>query len=196
MKLAVSLLLTFVLSSSSLWAASSPMAQVQEVVDSVLHALSRTDLSEASKQEEMGELVQSSIHLEAVSRKTLGPHWKEASPSQREKYSKLLILILKKTFLSRLEDYSGGRVDYLGERIKGNRAIVTTKFVSETVDLPVRYKMLQAHGNWLIYDVVIEGVSLLKNYRSSYGAIITSKGFDGLLAMLERKLEGVGKTRT
>jgi len=190
MKLTVSLLLALVLSSSSLWAVSSPLAKVQEIVDSALHVLNRTDISSTTKQEELSALVQNSIHLEAVSRKTLGPHWKEASPSQREKYSKLLIRTLEKTFISRLEDYSGGRVDYLGERIKGNRAIVATKFVSEAADISVRYYMLQTDEDWQIYDVVIEGVSLLKNYRSSYGAIITSKGFDGLLVMLERKLEG------
>lgn len=189
MKRYVSLLLIILfISSSAVWASSAPMEQVREIIDSVQTVLERDDLSIENKKAEVSELVQSSLPIRSISQRVLGVHWKKATPQQRDEFSKLFIQVLEKTYLNRIEDYSGGHVEYLKERIKGKKAIVDTKFVTETVEVPVQYKMLHRQGVWQIYDVVIEGVSLVSNYRSSYSEIVSNKGFDGLFAMMERKL--------
>lgn len=172
----------------SIWAAPSPTGQVQQIVDSVLDVLNRTDIDYPTKRQEVSGLVQKHINIKSMSQRTLGVHWKKASNEQRDRFSSLFVQVLEMTYLNRIEDYSGGRVDYLKERVKGKKAIVDTKFVSEKVEIPVQYKMVRAQDGWQIYDVVIENVSLVRNYRSSYGEIVNSEGFDGLFARIETKL--------
>jgi len=192
----VPILLSLLLVSSSLWAATGPTQQIQQIVDTVLQVLNRTDLDYAAKRREVSGLVQTHINVQSISQRTLAVHWKKATPQQRERFSKLFVQVLEATYLNRIEDYSGGRVDYLNERVKGDKAIVDTQFVSDKVEIPVQYKMVREQGIWQIYDVVIENVSLVRNYRSSYGQIVSSEGFDGLFARLESKLAeppGAGK---
>jgi phospholipid transport system substrate-binding protein len=187
-RIVVPLLLSLVFVSSSLWAATGPTQQIQQIVDSVLQVLNRTDLDYPAKRREVSGLVQTHINIQSISQRTLAVHWKKATPQQRERFSKLFVQVLEATYLNRIEDYSGGRVDYLNERVKGDKAIVDTQFVSDKVEIPVQYKMVREQGIWQIYDVVIENVSLVRNYRSSYGQIVSSEGFDGLFARLESKL--------
>ena len=71
---------------------------------------------------------------------------------------------------------------------KDDKAIVDTKFVSADLEIPVQYKMVLENGSWQVFDVVIEGVSLIRNYRSSYGEIIRRDGYDGLFALMEQKV--------
>ena len=182
------LFLSFCFVSSTLWAATGPTQQVEKIVDSVLKVLNRTDIDYATKRQKVSGLVQSHINIDSISQRTLATHWKKATPQQRERFSMLFVQVLEMTYLNRIEDYSGGRVDYLSERVKGDKAIVDTQFVSEKLEIPVQYKMVQKQGIWEIYDVVIENVSLVRNYRSSYGEIVNSEGFEGLFAKLEGKL--------
>ncbi|HFD92172.1 MAG TPA: ABC transporter substrate-binding protein, partial [Gammaproteobacteria bacterium] len=88
----------------------------------------------------------------------------------------------------RIEAYTDERVEVLGARVKGSRAEVSTIIVSGDVDIPIRYKMRLKGGKWLIYDVVIEEVSLIRNYRSSYRDIVKKEGIDGLLTRMDEKL--------
>lgn len=187
-RVVILLLLSFCFVSQPLWAATSPTQQVQKIVDSVLTVLNRTDLDYAAKRKEVSGLVQSHINIDSISQRTLAIHWKKATPQQRERFSRLFVQVLEMTYLNRIEDYSGGRVDYLNERVKGDKAIVDTQFVSDKLEIPVQYKMVKEKDIWEIYDVVIENVSLVRNYRSSYGDIVSSEGFEGLFARLEDKL--------
>ena len=171
-----------------LWAAPSPTAQVRQIVDSVLDVLSRNDVDYATKRKEVSGLVQTHINIQSMSQRTLGIHWNKADASQQEKFSKLFVQILEMTYLNRIEDYSGGKVDYLKERTKGDKAIVDTQFVSDKLEIPVQYKMVLEQDAWQIYDVVIENVSLVRNYRSSYGEIVSKEGFEGLFTRIENKL--------
>ncbi len=96
--------------------------------------------------------------------------------------------VLEGTYLNRINDYTGGQVEYLMQRVKGDKAIVDTKFVSETLEIPVQYKMIFDGENWQVFDVVIEEVSLIRNYRSTYGEIIRKEGYEGLFAKMEEKI--------
>lgn len=179
--------LTFLLTSQA-WATTGPSQKIQEIVNSVLAVLNQADLDYASKRQQVSGLVQSHLDIQSLSQRTLGVYWKRATPEQRERFAQLFVQILEMTYLNRIEDYSGGRVDYLNERVKDDKAIVDTQFVSDTLEIPVQYKMIRQKGDWQIYDVVIENVSLVRNYRSSYGQIVSSEGFEGLFARIETKL--------
>jgi len=174
--------------STSAWTASGPTAEIEKVVDSVMKVLNRTDLDYAGKREKVSGMVQKFINIDSISQRTLGVHWKRASPEQQARFSRLFVQGLENTYLNRIEDYSGGTVEYLNERVKEDKAIVDTVFVSDKLEVPVQYKMVLQQGVWQIYDVVIENVSLVRNYRSSYGDIVSSEGLEGLFVRLESKL--------
>ena len=88
-----------------------------------------------------------------------------------------------------IEAYSGEEIRYLGEKIRGDRSVVDTIVVTSTADIPVSYKLRLNDGEWFAYDVVIEGVSLVSNYRSTYSAMIQQEGMDNLLNDLESKIQ-------
>jgi len=171
-----------------LFAATTPTEKIQQVVDSVLDVLNRTDIDYATKRQQVSGMVQCQIDIDSMSQRTLGIHWRSATEQQRKIFSGLFVQVLEMTYLNRIEDYSGGKVDYLQERVKNDKAIVDTQFVSDKLQIPVQYKMLHGDRGWQIYDVVIENVSLVRNYRSSYGDIVRKEGFDGLFAKMENKL--------
>lgn len=187
-RLFILLILLLFLSSSLAWAAVGPSQKIEQIVNSVLEVLNRPELDYATKRKEVSGLVQNHLNIHSLSQRTLGLHWKKATPEQRERFSQLFVQILEMTYLNRIEDYSGGQVQYLNERIKDDKAIVDTQFVSDKLEIPVQYKMIQEQGDWQIYDVVIENVSLVRNYRSSYGQIVSNEGFEGLFARIETKL--------
>ncbi|NCP04670.1 MAG: ABC transporter substrate-binding protein, partial [Deltaproteobacteria bacterium] len=114
--------------------------------------------------------------------------WKQARKDELAKFEQLYIRLLENTYLNRIGDYSGGRVDFLQERIKDDKAILDTLVVNDKMEIPVQYKMVLKEGVWEIYDVNIEGVSLIRSYRSSYSEIVRKNGFDGLFAQMEKKL--------
>jgi phospholipid transport system substrate-binding protein len=123
-----------------------------------------------------------------MSQRTLGPYWDEASSEQRQHFSKLFVAVLEGTYLNRIDDYSSGKVQFLQQRIKDDKAIVDTLIKSKDIEVPVQYRMVYQNDRWQIFDMVIDGVSLIKNYSSSYREIIRREGFAGLFALMENKV--------
>lgn len=181
------ILLLFVVSLAS--AFPEPQVQVKTMVDSVLSVMTDSSLSSAAKKERISGRVQEFLSVDKMSRYTLGNYWEEASPEQRSKFSALFVKVLENTYLNRIDDYSDGSVKYLNQRVKEDKAIIDTIIVSEELEIPVQYKMIYSDGSWQVVDLVIEGVSLVRNYRSSYGEIIRRDGFDGLFALMESKIQ-------
>jgi len=185
--------LLFVLLVSPAFATvTSPQEQVKKMVDGVFAVLnSEKPLEE--KRAQISGTVQKFLGVESLSQRTLGVYWKKGTPEELQQFMKLYVKILERTYLNRIEDYSGGKVEYDQERIKDNKAILDTKFVSERFNIPVQYKLIQDGDAWQIYDVLIEGVSLVRSYRSSYNEILRKEGFDGLLKKMEEKLAQMKK---
>ena len=180
-------ILIFLLLSGPVLAQTTPQQQIQKMVSGVLGVLN-SDADLQAKKERVSGMVQDYLGIASLAQRTLGIYWKQANEEQRQNFQRLYVRILEKTYLNRVGDYSGGEVVYLQERVKDDKAIVDTKFVTEKVEIPVTYKMIRKQGEWQIYDVVIEGVSLIRSYRSSYNEIIRKEGFDGLFTRMEQKL--------
>ncbi len=172
----------------SSFALPSPQARVKEMVDSVLGVLQKTELSKEEKKAEISGRVQEYLNIDSISRRTLGTYWDGATEEQRQQFTTLFIRILEGTYLNRMDGYSDGTVKYLKQRVKGNKAIVDTMIVSKDLEIPVQYKMIYVDGHWQVFDLVLEGISLVRNYRSSYGEIIRRSGYDGLLALMDKKV--------
>lgn len=192
-KILLSCLLILLLSSVG-FALPQPQARVKQMVDSILGVLQQPDLSTAEKKAQVSGQVQEFLNMKSMSRRTLGSYWDGATEEQRQRFSELFVKILEGTYLNRIDDYSAGTVQYLKQRVKDDKAIVDTVIVSKELEIPVQYKMIYEEGSWQIFDLVIEGVSLVKNYRSSYGEIIRQEGYDGLLTLMSKKVQTMEST--
>jgi len=121
-----------------------------------------------------------------MSQRTLGINWRNATPAQRARFVDLFSQLLEDTYRNRIT-YQDERVEYVGEEIRGSRGQVDTVVVANK-EIPVSYRVRLKGDEWLVYDVIVEEVSLVTNYRSSYNEIIRQEGFDGLLKRLEDKI--------
>lgn len=180
--------LLLLVSFCSAWAVPQPQQQVEAMINSVLEVLQNTALTNDEKKEQVSGRVQEYLNVASMAQRTLGAYWQGATDEQRQRFSSLFIQVLEGTYLNRIGDYSGGEVQYLKQRVKDDKAIIDTKVVSEDLSIPVQYKMILVGGSWQVFDVVIEGVSLIRNFRSSYGEIIRKDGYDGLFALMEQKV--------
>jgi phospholipid transport system substrate-binding protein len=178
------------------FALPEPQAQVETMVNSVLSVMQSTEMSPEEKKLQISGRVQKFLNVESMSRRTLGAYWDGATEEQREHFSQLFVRVLEGTYLSRIEDYSDGAVQYLKQRVKEDKAIIDTVIVSKELEIPVQYKMIYTDGSWQVFDLVIEGVSLVRNYRESYGEIIRRDGYDGLFALMEEKVGVIEKKQT
>ncbi len=179
--------------ASPVFALPSPQAQVQQMVDSVLEVLQDAELSVSEKKQLISGRVQRFLNIDSMARRTLGQHWDDASIEQRQRFADLFIQVLEKTYLNRIESYSEGSVRYQMQRVKGDKAIIDTVILSGEMEIPVQYKMIYVDNSWQVFDLVIEGISLIRNYRSSYGEIIRREGYEGLFVRMEEKVDSSGQ---
>lgn len=172
----------------SAWAIPQPQEQVETMINSVLSVLQQAELTVDQKREQVSGRVQEFLNVTSMSQRTLGSYWQGATEEQRQRFSDLFVKVLEGTYLNRIGEYTDGEVQYLKQRVKGDKAIIDTKIVTADLAIPVQYKMIFVNDAWQVFDVVIEGVSLIRNFRASYGEIIRKDGYDGLFALMEQKV--------
>ena len=122
-----------------------------------------------------------------MGKRTLSAHWKKLTPNQQKEFVQLFQRFLSNSYAGNIAGYSGEKVEYIKERHKGDFAEVQTKVVSSKSELPLDYRLLEKNGDWRVYDVVIDGVSLMKNYRGQFARIIKTSSYDGLQEKLRTK---------
>ena len=129
------------------------------------------------------------------SSRTVGPRWHAFTPEQRRNFSEAFASLLKATYLDRIDGYNGEKVAYLGEQIssKGDRVEVrTTLNMKGNKVVPVNYRMLPKDGAWVVYDVIIENISLVMNYRTQFQELLLKGSPE---ALISRILEQAHTTR-
>lgn len=170
-------------------AAGTPMEEVRTSVDAIFTVLRDADQPLQAKKDKVSVIVRERFDFRVMSQGVLATNWKKASGAQKERFVELFSDLLIGSYRERVDAYSDEEVKYLGEKLKGIRAEVNTVIISDGVEIPMKYKVLKRGEKWLAYDIVIEGVSLLRNYRESYRDIVKKEGMEGLLAQMERKIE-------
>jgi phospholipid transport system substrate-binding protein len=125
-----------------------------------------------------------------ITRRALGRHWQTATPAEREELTHLLTKLLERAYLGRIEQYSGERIVVAGEAVDGELATVRTKLVSKGgLEIPVDYRLQRVGDRWMAYDVAVEGVSLIANYRAQFNKIIQTSSAQTLVQRLRAKQE-------
>ena len=178
------------LAATSVAAVPRPIDQLRETVDRIITVLRDKNRSQDSILEEVADLVRGKFDFRAMSQRTLGVNWKKATKEEQQRFVQLFAQLLEDTYRGRIKayTYNDEYVEYIGERVRGKRAEVDTIVVANK-EIPVSYKMRLKGEEWLVYDVIIEEVSLISNYRNSYAEIVRDEGFQGLLARMEKKIQ-------
>ena len=170
-------------------AENSPMQTVHESVDAILALLRDNTLEKADRRAKIRANVNARFDFEAMSQRTLATNWKKATEKERQQFIDLFSQLIENTYISKIEAYTNEKVEYPGEKVKGDKAVVETLIIAASADIPVDYRLYKKDDAWLVYDVIIEGVSLVSNYRSSYQEIVMKEGFGGLLAKMQEKVD-------
>ena len=170
-------------------AVPGPTAQVHGAIDRAIEILKRPDLNSKARAEERRDLLRRTIvpvfDFEEMAKRSLGPNWRERTPKEREEFVGLFTQLLENAYLGKIESYRGERIEYLKETIDPPYAVVGTAIVlSRGQEVPVDYRMLRDGERWRIYDVTIEGVSLVNNYRSQFNAILRRSSFPEMMDRL------------
>lgn len=179
----------------------SPTAVVRATLDAVFHILDDPQLKPAAQAKHRRRLLEQVIaerfDYEEMSKRTLAAHWKPLSPSERQEFVQLFKTFLSDQYAARIEGYAGERVVYLSERTVDGYAEVRTRLVSDKLDFPMDYRLTNKGGTWYAYDVIVDGVSLVMNYRSQFGKIIGESSFQELLRRLrDRPTKDGGTPKT
>jgi phospholipid transport system substrate-binding protein len=174
-------------------AAPSPMAQIERSIDAVLRVLkepvSAAAGSSAERRAAVIAIADDIFDWTEMTRRSLARHWSTLDARQRAEFVGLFRELLAHSYMSRLEEYSGEPIRYVSERVDGDYASVgTTITTTRGTVVPVVYRMLRSADRWRIYDVRIEGVSLVSNYRTQFNSIIQTSSFAELIARLRDKV--------
>ncbi|MGE3537181.1 MAG: phospholipid-binding protein MlaC [Candidatus Tectimicrobiota bacterium] len=177
--------------------AGEPQERVRETVNAVLAVLSDQSLKgEAhaeTRREKMRQAVFQRFGFEEMAQRALGQHWHKRSAAERKEFAKLFGELLERSYINKIESYTGEQaVSYTKETIdKDGFASVLTDVASKRGEpgVSVEYRLLRRDGNWQVYDVIIEGVSLVNNYRTQFNNIVSQESYEALVKKLKLKLE-------
>ncbi len=136
------------------------------------------------------------VDFEEAGKRSLGRHWRSLSPDQRTEFIRLFKDLLYFTYIGRVDSYTcgqGEQIQYDEERVEGRFALVKTRVRYQNQDVPVEYRMIQRDDRWMVYDVVIEGVSYVNNYRSQFDNILVNRSVDDFLDSLRQKVAELEK---
>lgn len=141
----------------------------------------------AARREKIMSGVKSGFDFKEMSKRVLGKTWNDIDGTEQERFTVLMTKLLENVYIGKFENYSGPEAKFAGETVKGDRAQVTTLIENDGLELPVHYIMQEQDGKWMVYDINIEGVSLIRNYREQFKSILRKENYEGLVKVLEEK---------
>ena len=185
-------IVAFTLVSSHVLAAG-PIDAVRTSVEKVISMLrseTKEGVSPEQKRAEVVSVIREFFDFRELSRRTLGRSWKKLSIEQQKEFVELYRTILENTYVDRILEYNDEKVEFRGERkLSSRKALVSTVVVTATKEIPIDYRLVLKGERWRVYDVVIEGISLVKNYRTQFRQILSRKDPDGLLDVMRQKVK-------
>lgn len=167
----------------------TPMEQVRTSTEKVIEILQDESLDRQDKWDAIGVIINDRFDFRSMSQSILATNWQRATPEERERFVEYFSQYIEETYRTKIESYDNQEILYKKETIYGKRAEVETAIVTESTEIPIVYKLKDNDGKWYAYDVVIEGVSLVNNYRSTFSTIVKNDGMDGLLNDIKRRVD-------
>lgn len=185
-------LFAFVLFPFTLFA-SVPLTTVEGHVNSVLKILRdpalKGESAKKTKKEKLRTISEKMFDFAELSKRTLGPNWKNLNTEQQKEFITLYRDILEDAYMDRIMAYKDEKVVFNKETmLTDDTAEVQSSVITKTTETPINYRLILKGGEWRVYDVVIEGVSLIKNYRTQFREIMANKSPEELLKVLRKKV--------
>jgi len=169
-----------------------PMGPIEGTVEEILFILRSNEETEWIKtRQKISEIIQNRFDFQEQSRLVLASHWGKINTEEKEKFISLFSKLQEHVYLNRLKDYSDEKVHFTKQIIKKDKAAVFSAIIKDTEEIPIVYRMKKKQDQWFVYDVIIDGVSLVKNYRKQFSAIIEKEKFSGLIEKMEEKIEKI-----
>src|SRR5262249_41671919 len=174
--------------------AGIPTDQLRSATDRVIKVLQDPDLKQPAKgdarRQQIRAIADEIFDWQETGKRALARHWSARSPKEQEEFAALFADLIERSYISKIEQYSGERIVYAGESLESDQATVKTKLITKAnSEIPIEYRMQKQGDRWRAYDVVIEGVSLVSNYRTQFNRIIQQSGYPELLSKLKSKQE-------
>jgi len=181
------------LGTGQLSAESQITADLRGTIDQVLKIVSDKNLQKdpTLRREKLRQAIALRFNYKQMVMRSLAKNYNERSDEEREEFTGLFKKLLENSYASKIENYQNETINYVDEKIKGNYAMVRTQIVRKDGVIDVDYKMLKNNDQWLVYDFVIEGVSLIRNYRSQFSKIISTESYGALVSKLSKKVDGL-----
>lgn len=168
------------------------------VVDRIVQILTDPHYAAGNKKQERDKILHriasEKFDWEEMAKRSLGPRWRELNEAQKREFIEVFVDFLEQMYLSKIDmflqkskNFSTQNIIYTNETISGNYALLESKISLSDQEFPLHYKLIQKSGNWKVYDVTIEGVGIVANYRSQFNEILARESFDGLIKRLRSK---------
>jgi phospholipid transport system substrate-binding protein len=176
-------------------AAGQPTEAVKSSINEVIRILQDESLKKPERAQERRQILEKVVgqrfSYEEMSKRALGAQWQKLNDGERKEFVGLFQSFLSNSYADRITGYSGEQVQYLNERLEQGYAEVRTKVVSGKTEIPLDYRMINRDGDWRVYDVVIDGVSLVNNYRGQFSKIIRESSYADLVEKLKKKSDRI-----
>src|SRR3970040_3187818 len=175
-------------------AATGPTEQLKASIDRVLQIREdpafKPEAKLAERRKAVRRIADEIFDFEEMAQRALGQHWRPLTVDQRKEFIPIFADLLDRAYMSTIERYNGEPIQYTGERVEEDFAVVSTRILTkQDQEIPVAYRMLRHGDRWLIYDVSAEGVSLVSNYRTQFNSIIRTSSYDALLTRMRSRIE-------
>jgi phospholipid transport system substrate-binding protein len=177
--------------------AATPMEALRVEIDRVIKTVDDPELKKEGRAGERRAAVRKIageiFDVNETAKRSLGRHWQARTPAEREEFARLFAGLLERAYLSKIELYQGEKITYAGQTVDGDQAVVRTRIITKQgAEIPVDYRMFKRDARWQVYDVLIEGVSLIGNYRTQFNKVIQSSSYEELVKKIKAKQEGSG----
>ena len=165
-------------------------AEVRGTIDQVLEIVADQSLKNDPelRREKLRKVIGLRFNYKQMVMRSLAKNYKDRSDAERKEFTLLFKKLLENSYASKIENYKDEKINYVDEKVKGKYAMVRTQIVRKDGVVDVDYKMLKDGDQWLVYDFVIEGVSLIRNYKSQFSKIISTESYAALVSKLSKKV--------
>ena len=169
---------------------ANPTEDVKKTVDEVVRIVADKEMkkNDVKRRQALKKAISVIFDYSEMAKRSLGKHWNTRTAAEKKQFAELFATLLENSYAGKIESYNNEKIVYIKEILEEDHAEIKSKVITAARDeFTLDYRMFKHEGKWMVYDVVIEGVSLISNYRSQFNKIITANGYDKLVKKLQSK---------
>ena len=172
--------------------AAAPASYVKGILDEVMGIQNNSALAEHARKEAIRSVIRKNFDFDQMSKDSLGATYNRLSSSQRQEFQKIFSALFQDSYTRLVLNFlKRETVDYKKEQMEGSRARVDTTLIRTNERIPVEYLMHQQGSDWILYDVIVDGVSILDNYKRQFAKVITTQSYDYLLDKMRTQYRAI-----